>query len=90
MKAADRAGGLQPPQTIRGGREWQADGLGRLQLMQCASLHELTLDRVKRRQFVVPCGQRLGFGLDAEQAGEKILQLRGDIDQQGRLGFRLV
>ena len=50
--------------------------LSRLHLVQRAALHEQALDRVKRRQLVVPRGHALDFGLDAEQPAEEVLQQR--------------
>ena len=47
-----------------------------------AALHEQALDRIERRQRVMPRLQRPHLGRDAEQLAEKILEMRRQIDQQ--------
>ncbi len=66
--------------------------LGRLlglHLVGGAALHELALDAVERGEFVVAGGKGAEFGLDAEQLGEKIVQVRRDLEDQRRFGFRI-
>ena len=60
----------------------------RLDLVQRAALHEQALDRVKRSELVMARGERLHLGFDAEQASDKIIEMRRDRDQQIRLGLR--
>ena len=49
------------------------------------ALHELALDRVKRRERVMACLERLYFRGDAEQTGEKILDVRCERNEKRRL-----
>ncbi len=52
-----------------------------------AALHEEALHGVERRQIAVPSLQRPHFRSDAEETGDEILEMRGQIDQE--LGMRL-
>ena len=47
-----------------------------------AALHEEALHRIERRKRVVPRLQRADFRPDAEEVGQKILEMRRQIDQQ--------
>ena len=51
------------------------------------ALDELALDRVERRQLVMPRLQCPHLGLDAEKRAQKILEMRSQCDQ--KLGFSL-
>ena len=62
-------------------------GVGLLDLLDRAALHEQPLDRIERRQLVVPRLQRPHLGGDAEQLADEILEMRREIDQQ--VGFSL-
>jgi hypothetical protein len=66
--------------TQRGAVERRRD-IGLVGIHRLA-LHELSLDGVERRQRVVLRLERLDVGDDAEQAGEKVLDVRRDVDQQ--------
>src|SRR5581483_549732 len=52
------------------------------------ALHEVALHRVKRCELQVARPQRVELAFDAEQFGEKVLEVRGDGDQQLRLRQR--
>ena len=58
-----------------------------LHLVRGAALDELALDRVQGRELVVARGERAELRLDAEQVGEKIVQMRRDLEDQRRFGL---
>ena len=64
-------------------------GLGGLDFGARAPLYEVSFDEVKRRKLVVPACEREHFIGDAEELREKSLQVRSEIEQQRRFGFRL-
>ena len=64
-------------------------GVGRLDARAGAPLHELPLDRVERRELVVPAGEGEDLVGDAEKLREKPLEVRREIEQELRLGFRV-
>ncbi len=61
--------------------------LVRLDLVAGAALHEMALDRVQRRKLVMACGERAEFRPDAEQLGEKVIEVRRDLEDQRRFGL---
>ena len=54
-----------------------------------AALHELALDRVERRELVVPAGEGEDLVGDAEELGEEALEMRREIEEQRRLVLRV-
>ena len=62
-------------------------GLLQLDLMQRLPLHEQSLATEQRREFVVPRGQRVHLGLNIEQFGNEIVEVRRQRNQQ--FGFLL-
>lgn len=68
-----------------GGVRIEALELRGLDLQQRMALYEQPLHAEHRRELVVRCGQRGGFGLDAEQPRDEILEVRRERDQQFRL-----
>ena len=63
---------------------WPVDcrGVRLLDAFDRTALHKEALDRIERRQFVMPRLQYPDLGGDAEQFAEKILDMRGQIDEQ--------
>ena len=68
---------------------WAVEGHGNVRLVGVhrLALHEKTLHRVQRCKLVMRRFESTYVGLDAEQAREKVLEVRTDRDQQ--LGFVL-
>ena len=60
-------------------------GVGFLDPLDRAALHEQALDRIERRELVVTRLQRPHFGGDAEQLADKVFEMRRQIDEKVRL-----
>ena len=65
-------------------RSVDRDGVGLLDSLGGAALHEQPLDRIERRQLVMTRLQLPDLGRDAEQLADKIFEMRSEIDQQVR------
>ncbi len=65
----------------------ELDGLGLLDLLDGAALHEQALRRIERRQPVVARLERPHLAGNAEEVAEEVLEMRREIDQQ--LAFAL-
>ena len=68
-------------------RAVQRFGFGRFDARAGAPLDELALDRVERRELVVPLRKCEDLVGDAEELGEKALEVRREVEQQLRLGL---
>ncbi len=64
-------------------------GLRRLDARPGAALDELALDRIQRRELVVPPGEGEDLVGDAEELRQEPLEVGREIEQQLRLGFRV-
>ncbi len=75
----------QPVELAGEARPVEGGGVGFLDPLDRAALHEQPLDRIERRQFVMARLQRPHLDGNAEQMPKEILDMRRQIDQQ--VGF---